>query len=531
MLRNSNKQINNIIPGFWYLKKKEVNKKYQKKKYKMFPFKKFYEVNNFTNFNKVEKIYKNLLIELTFNLNKIHDLNWKQSSWEIIIGPWLRRFSVTIYDRVLTTKFNLKKKNNFYFVNSKSSSHLNSYDVNDFFEKITEDKWNEEIFKRLYRYFLSRNDKFLKKSKIIPREKILKSKLFFYKIKILNIILKIYKKIFCGNSKIVFSRTYFGKRNFFFNLLFKIGEFPNVYLLNNEKMNLSYSKKLRGKILFKPSSNEKEKIAKVLIKECIPKVYLEGFKLIQDKIDESNLPKEKCIIFTSNLRNDSIFKFWVARQKNIGSRLIMAQHGSGFNMFKFHDQFSYEGKIADKFLTWGWNLKKNKNIVPFNILNQKIKKTDFEKKEKISISLENYDKYLSAFTYRDIMNLSESEKILNYRGLQEIQNFCEHLDVKIKKNLVVRPHPSNSRRNSIEKFEKKFLGKLKFEHNPSISGEKFLRNFNLNIFHDIQSTSFAFSMALNIPSLLINPFHLSYYTVDLQKKIAELQEPKNIHRK
>ena len=199
-------------------------------------------------------------------------------------------------------------------------------------------------------------------------------------------------------------------------------------------------------------------------------------------------------------------------------------------MFKFHDQFSYEGKIADKFLTWGWNLKKNKNIVPFNILNQKIKKTDFEKKEKISISLENYDKYLSAFTYRDIMNLSESEKILNYRGLQEIQNFCEHLDVKIKKNLVVRPHPSNSRRNSIEKFEKKFLGKLKFEHNPSISGEKFLRNFNLNIFHDIQSTSFAFSMALNIPSLLINPFHLSYYTVDLQKKIAELQEAKILHR-
>ena len=53
------------------------------------------------------------------------------------------------------------------------------------------------------------------------------------------------------------------------------------------------------------------------------------------------------------------------------------------------------------------------------------------------------------------MNLSESEKILNYRGLQEIQNFCEHLDVKIK-NLVVRPYPSNSRRNSIENLKKIF---------------------------------------------------------------------------
>ena len=150
--------------------------------------------------------------------------------------------------------------------------------------------------------------------------------------------------------------------------------------------------------------------------------------------------------FISNLRNDSIFKFWVARQK-ILLKINNGTDGSGFNMFKFHDQFSYEGKIADKFLTWGWNLKKNKNIVPFNILNQKIKKTDFEKKEKISISLENYDKYLSAFTYRDIMNLSESEKILNYRGLQEIQNFCEHLDVRLKKLSCQTP--------SI-KFKKKF---------------------------------------------------------------------------
>ena len=41
---------------------------------------------------------------------------------------------------------------------------------------------------------------------------------------------------------------------------------------------------------------------------------------------------------------------------------------------------------------------------------------------------------------------------------------------------------------------------------------------------------FAFSMALNIPSLLINPFHLSYLIVDLQKKIAELQEAKILHR-
>ena len=66
--------------------------------------------------------------------------------------------------------------------------------------------------------------------------------------------------------------------------------------------------------------------------------------------------------------------------------------------------------------------------------------------------------------------------------------------------------------------------------NITSNWRKFLRNFNLNIFHDIQSTSFAFSMALNIPSLLINPFHLSYYTVDLQKKIAELQEAKILHR-
>ena len=53
------------------------------------------------------------------------------------------------------------------------------------------------------------------KSKIIPREKILKSKLFFYKIKILNIVLKIYKKIFCGNSKMYFQEHILEKEIFF----------------------------------------------------------------------------------------------------------------------------------------------------------------------------------------------------------------------------------------------------------------------------------------------------------------------------
>ena len=68
-------------------------------------------------------------------------------------------------------------------------------------------------------------------------------------------------------------------------------------------------------------------------------------------------------IYTSNIFNDSLFKFWVASQVNNGSKLIHGQHGGGYDLLKDECHFNQELEICDKYLTWGWS-GSNKKIIP-----------------------------------------------------------------------------------------------------------------------------------------------------------------------
>ena len=107
----------------------------------------------------------------------------------------------------MNKKFSFANKNKF---------NLNSYDINDFIFKVINNSWNEEIFKRLERYF------YLKKKitdfdyKEKERNKVnLKKNNFSLKNSIIYFILKIYNSILARKSNFVFSRPYFGKKVFF----------------------------------------------------------------------------------------------------------------------------------------------------------------------------------------------------------------------------------------------------------------------------------------------------------------------------
>ena len=523
--------MNIVIPGFWYIEKQDIKRKFYSRKYKLLSTQIYNFKNNFKKWSQVEKLYKTILVELSNNLNQIHQLNWKTSSWEIIVGPWLKKYLTITLDRISIAKNNYKKKNNFYFVNSKSNFHLNSYDINDFIGQVINDKWNEEIFKRLYKYFKTNKKNFLKKNKININNSFKNDILFKIKILIFNFFLKFYNNIFCKKSKFIFSRPYLGKKNSFMKLLLKLGEFPILYFLDEKKMSLEFNAGLRQRLKFKKTSNEIEKISKILIYECLPRIYLEGFKTIQKKIENSSLPKERKVIFTSNIRNDSMFKFWLAGQKQIGSKIIIAQHGGGYNMFKFDESLSYELKISDKYLSWGWKNKKyKKKVIPLSILNQNIKPNlNFNPKNKISLIMNNFDQYVYANDPPTVLNLFKSEKNNNYKELEVLIKFLTNLNDKVKNKFILRPHPSKLRKHTTQKFEEKFEEKFKFNRDYSITAEKFLKNFQLNIFTQAHSTAFAFSMAMNLPTISIYPHNMNYFTSEAKKIINLLKKAKICH--
>ena len=89
--------------------------------------------------------------------------------------------------------------------------------------------------------------------------------------------------------------------------------------------------------------------------------YLEGFNDLNKISNYSFFPGRKKIVVTFNCWKDNIFKFWLAKQSNQGSKIIYGQHGAGYGENLEHYAEKHELKISDYYLSWGWK-KSEKNL-------------------------------------------------------------------------------------------------------------------------------------------------------------------------
>ena len=144
--------------------------------------------------------------------------------------------------------------------------------------------------------------------------------------------------------------------------------------------------------------------------------------------------------------------------------------------------------------------------------------------------LSNFDKYIYSHEPMGVLNLTNSDKFLNYAELKEVDAFCGKLKNHVSSTITIRSHPSKLRAHSLVKFEKKFKRKYKFDKNFMISGEQFMRKYKLNIFHEPYSTSFAFSLALDIPSIVISPHNTNYYNSDAKKIFNSMIKANIFHK-
>ena len=89
------KNTNNIILGKWY------NKKFFDKKFKINLSKfNFYSLSRERSaYELLKKKYNRKINEFVFFLNKTHNLNKDRRYWEIIIGPFVYRSLIIIWDR------------------------------------------------------------------------------------------------------------------------------------------------------------------------------------------------------------------------------------------------------------------------------------------------------------------------------------------------------------------------------------------------------------------------------------------------
>jgi putative transferase (TIGR04331 family) len=114
-----------------------------------------------------------------------------------------------------------------------------------------------------------------------------------------------------------------------------------------------------------------------LLPKLIPKYLLEGFEEISLLSRNNGWPRISRCIFTSNsFQFDEVFQYYVAMQKKLnGSKFIIGQHGGVSGILKWSFGETHQIRIADKFISWGWN-PGLQNVVPGFVLTnvgQKIK--------------------------------------------------------------------------------------------------------------------------------------------------------------
>ena len=156
---NFKKDKDILLAGEWVLECS--NKKNESLNYDIFYSTSDMKKQRITNSINSNKIYQNILKDLSIKLNEVHALNLGLRSWNILLGHWLKRFVDLCYQKdfilneILNNQniskvYGIKNENCKLYSNDTYAIHPNSRDI----------LWNNNIFLNIinfYDYKLEKN--------------------------------------------------------------------------------------------------------------------------------------------------------------------------------------------------------------------------------------------------------------------------------------------------------------------------------------------------------------------------------------
>ena len=517
-----NLKFNNIIiPVVSAIKNSEDKKLYRPE---------FDYINNYYSNKKLvikDAIYLNdfyeyILKKLSSILNKIHKEKNSIKFWRILIGPWLGMFMHIYYSKWNTVNLLNKKKVNFYinFINTEEDSNVPLH-TQDFRDLSKQEIWNQILYQKIFLHFISK--KRIKKINIKYDKKIINSKSFSKKAKIINFFARIFYnlRLWKFNNYFIIN-SYLGHyKELILNL--KLFQLPVFNLSNSYKIdNLNYNAKLRSqiKLFLKKNKKVNKRFEKDFIEDLvteIPYFFLENYKLLKKNYNKLHYPKKPKLIFSSNFMRDILLSFYIGKKVEDGSKLIMGQHGGiyGTSLYSWFEK--HELKISDKYLNWGWSNKKfKKKIIKTGVLLE-LKNIKWNEQNKdILVILKRRKKYFTSFVSGD-----STESYLQY--INHYNNFLKKIPSNLKKKIILRYPPGINNMNLEDCCN--IVGKdYKFYNKGSLF--KSMENSKL-VVNTFDSTPFLVAMALNFPNIIL--WNLSTNPIKDTNLFNKLYKSKILH--
>tara|TARA_Y100000748_G_scaffold304134_1_gene311992 strand:+ start:977 stop:2737 length:1761 start_codon:yes stop_codon:yes gene_type:complete len=318
----------------------------------------------------IQSLYEKIISDLSIHLNEMHSVNYSIRYWRIIIGPWLNYFLGILFDRWQTlNNVAISGERLHCYILDRKYGEIIPRDMVDFNNLYCDDDWNEAIYSQLLETYFFKSFNLIK----IKHEKI-ESQLEDNP----TLISKIKDKVL---KFLDYSKTILNSRSLYviqglskitnLCLQFKLGQIPRFwksYAFDSIKPDKSMR---NWSISSDIDSCAFERIARDMVIEHIPTLYLEGYSMAIAKIKSIGLPKHPKLIFTTNgYSSDEFFKFWCAEATELRAPLVIAQHGGHYGSGLFSATEEHEIKISDKYLTWGWEASQSKKTIAFGNISE-----------------------------------------------------------------------------------------------------------------------------------------------------------------
>lgn len=462
--------------------------------------------------------YKNLVNLLSKKLNQIHNKNYNTIYWKFFLHRWLMLYIVTTYFHWKTANLFLKnfKIKSLYNLNLDNKIFIPDSTLH--FRKISlmhNGYWSHWTFVKIFKFRLKNiRDIGIKLKKKINFNKKLNEYAKIFKSKVLNISFK--KRIF-------FSDLSFD-RKIIYDLFIKYKFFNNHYAYKEIIINSDESQKHIRKKFFKNLKKNDCKFENFLVEHmqyCLPKIYLENYKSLDNEYKNLNWPKNpEFILSTYAHYNDEMFKIYCANKINKNSKFFIAQHGEA-GIYANNDFFNigWDKLICNKFLSWG-KLKKQKHKKFFYT------KKYFKNNNKFLFSNNNKILFVSHTFQETIVRYYNGVTAaeVNQTSFKNILS----LSSSINQNIIYEPHLRSSdltENKTFKKEIKRIIPKLKFLDIKK-NYLDIINNYNL-IIHFFLSTPFFESVLHNTPTILIfeKKIHLNF-NKNFNKMIKKLHKQK-----
>ena len=316
----------------------------------------------------LQNIYEDLLVELSGQLNVLHNVNHSVRYWRILVGPWLGYFIQMLFDRwIMLQRVVADYEITGVRIILDNGRGLIPNDMNDFSRLFVSDEWNELIFGELLslmnipiEWVEGRVNKYA-----LPPQETNKAS---YKQRLGSVLRRVADGIFGAvstNREYFFIASYLPiKQNILLQL--RLGQIPklwrSVFVPPVVAPNFETRKQQTN-----PASaiNNFTSIARVMLHRHIPTAYSEGYQNLIALTHKLSWPQSPKAIFTANsYSSDDVFKAWAADKVERGTPLVIAQHGGNYGMALWGFTETHQIAIADKFLTWGWVETNQQKLIP-----------------------------------------------------------------------------------------------------------------------------------------------------------------------